>query len=164
MSRLKVDDIDDGNVDTDCYIDEDGSKDEFGDDQYPPGPIDVDEYEDVDLDKEEDVSQSTTIFDKSLIASRMLNDPKGSLFLFFLIYRVFIVCTYIFFQMIYLDIRSSTSSSIDFAIASTPTNQCISDQSLTTAGNNNICINGNEIVLVYKYPLLIQWGKNNFFL
>jgi len=84
LSRLKVDDIDDGNVDTDCYIDEDGSKDEFGDDQYPPGPIDVDEYEDVDLDKEEDVSQSTSIFDKSLIASRMLNDPKGNLFLFFL--------------------------------------------------------------------------------
>lgn len=75
MSRLKVDDIDDGNVDTDCYIDEDGSKDDFGDDQYVQGPDD--EYEDVDLDKEDDVSHSTTMFDKSLIASRMLNDPKG---------------------------------------------------------------------------------------
>lgn len=77
MSRLKVDDIDEGNVDTDCYID-DGSKDEFGDDQYPSGPIDVDEYEDVDLDKEEEVSQSTTEFEKSLNTSHMLNDPKGN--------------------------------------------------------------------------------------
>lgn len=75
MSRLKVDDIDDGNVDTDCYIDEDGLKDDFGDDHYVQGPDD--EYEDVDLDKEEDGSHSTTMFDKSLIASRMLNDPKG---------------------------------------------------------------------------------------
>lgn len=108
LSRLKTDDMDDGNVDTDCYIDDDGSKDDFGDDQYTPGP-DGDEYEDGDLDKEEDVSHSTTMFDKSLIASRMLNDPK--------------------------DIHTSTSSGIDFAIASAPSNQCISDQSLTTAGN-----------------------------
>lgn len=40
--------------------------------------------------------------------------------------------------MIYLDIRTSTSNSIDFAIASAPTNQCTSDQSLTTAGKNNV--------------------------
>ncbi|XP_025414135.1 protein tramtrack, beta isoform-like isoform X3 [Sipha flava] len=109
LSRLKVDDMDDGNIDTDCYIDEDGSKDDFGDDQYAQEP-DGDDYEDVDLDKEEDASHSTSMFDKSLIASRMLNDPK--------------------------DIRTSSSSSIDFAIASTPTNQCISDSSLTTAGSH----------------------------
>ncbi|XP_060862038.1 protein tramtrack, beta isoform-like isoform X2 [Metopolophium dirhodum] len=78
LSRLKVDDIDDGNVDTDCYIDEDGSKDEFCDDPYAQGP-DVDEYEDVDLVKDDFVSHSSTIFDKSLIASRMLNDPKDRL-------------------------------------------------------------------------------------
>lgn len=85
-----MDDIDDGNVDTDCYIDEDVSKDEFGDDQYAQGP-DVDEYEDVDLDKEEDVSHSTTMFDKSIIASRMLNDPKGIfyIYLFFVFYFTF---------------------------------------------------------------------------
>lgn len=84
MSRLKVDDIDDGNLDTDCYIDDDGSKDDFGDDQFTQGPDDGDEYEDVDLDKDDDISNSTTIFDKSLIASRMLNDPKGnSLILYF---------------------------------------------------------------------------------
>lgn len=79
MSRLKVDDIDDGNVDTDCYIDDDdGSKDGFCDDQYAQGPDEGDEYEDVDLDKEDDISNSTAMFDKSLIASRMLNDPKGN--------------------------------------------------------------------------------------
>lgn len=33
------------------------------------------------------------------------------------------------------DVRTSSSSGIDFAIASTPTSQCVSDQSLTTAGN-----------------------------
>lgn len=33
-----------------------------------------------------------------------------------------------------LDIRTSTSSGIDFAIASGP-NLCMSDQSLTSAGN-----------------------------
>lgn len=71
--------MDDGNVDTDCYIDEDGSKDDFGEENYAQGP-DGDEYEDVDLDREEDVSNSNTVFDKSLIASRMLNDPKGKLF------------------------------------------------------------------------------------
>jgi len=72
--------MDDGNLDTNCYIDEDGTKDGFGDDQYTQGP-DGDEYEDVDLDKEEDISHSGTMFDdKSLIASRMLNDPKGNLF------------------------------------------------------------------------------------
>ncbi|XP_060839864.1 protein tramtrack, beta isoform-like [Rhopalosiphum padi] len=106
LSRLKVDDIDDGNVDTDCYIDEDGSKDEFCDDPYAQGP-DVDEYEDVDLVKDEFGSHSTTIFDKSLIASRMLNDPK--------------------------EIRTSTSSGIDFGLSSAQANQCPSDQSLTTA-------------------------------
>jgi len=89
LSRLKVDDIDDGNVDTDCYIDEDGSKDEFCDDPYAQGP-DVDEYEDVDLVKDEFVSHSTTIFDKSLIASRMLNDPKGKIFLYFLFIKCII--------------------------------------------------------------------------
>lgn len=89
MSRLKVDDIDDGNVDTDCYIDEDGSKDEFCDDPYTQGP-DVDDYEDVDLVKDEFVSHSAAIFDKSLIASRMLNDPKGKFFLYFLFIKFFI--------------------------------------------------------------------------
>ncbi|XP_025200837.1 protein tramtrack, beta isoform-like isoform X1 [Melanaphis sacchari] len=106
ISRLKVDDIDDGNVDTDCYIDEDGSKDEFCDDPYAQGP-DVDEYEDVDLVKDEFGSHSTTIFDKSLIASRMLNDPK--------------------------EIRTSTSSGIDFGLSSAQANQCPSEQSLSTA-------------------------------
>lgn len=86
MSRLKVDDLDDGgNVDTDCYIDDEVSKDEFCDDQYIQGP-DGDEYEDVDLDKEEDASHSTSMFDKSLIASRMLNDPKGNLQLYYLFF------------------------------------------------------------------------------
>lgn len=41
--------------------------------------------------------------------------------------------------MIYIifksDIHTSTSSSIDFGIASTPTSQCTSEQSLATAGN-----------------------------
>ncbi|KAL5245049.1 hypothetical protein ACI65C_012459 [Semiaphis heraclei] len=106
LSRLKVDDIDDGNVDTDCYIDEDGSKDEFCDDPYAQGP-DVDDYEDVDIVKDEFGSHSTTIFDKSLIASRMLNDPK--------------------------DIHTSTGGGIEFAISSAQTNQCSSEQSLTTA-------------------------------
>lgn len=134
MSRLKVDDLDDGNLDTDCFIDDDGSKDEFCDDQFAQGPDDGDEYEDVDLDKDDDISNSTTLFDKSLIASRMLNDPKGNSFVIFYIYlSLFIIqfCIYLF----NLDIHTSASSGIDFAIASTPTSQCISDQSLATAGN-----------------------------
>jgi hypothetical protein len=126
--------MDDGNIDTDCYIDEDGSKDDFGDDQYAQEP-DGDDYEDVDLDKEEDASHSTSMFDKSLIASRMLNDPKGN---FFYIYLFFILNSIKLIK--FSDIRTSSSSSIDFAIASTPTNQCISDSSLTTAGNIYISI------------------------
>lgn len=119
--------MDDGNIDTDCYIDEDGSKDDFGDDQYAQEP-DGDDYEDVDLDKEEDTSHSNSMFDKSLIASRMLNDPKGNFFIYF----YFKFCKLIKS----LDIRTSSSSGIDFAIASTPTNQCISSESsLTSAGN-----------------------------
>lgn len=38
-------------------------------------------------------------------------------------------------EIIYSDIHTNTSSGIDFAIASTPTGQCISDQTSTTAGN-----------------------------
>lgn len=71
------------------------------------------------------------MFDKSLIASRMLNDPKGNIFLY--TYGLHLFNS---FEITDLDIRTSTSSGIDFAIASGPTNQCISnDQSLTTAGN-----------------------------
>lgn len=80
--------MDDGNIDTDCYIDEDGSKDDFGDDQFAQEP-DGDDYEDVDLDKEEDASHSNSMFDKSLIASRMLNDPKGNFFLYKFFYYKF---------------------------------------------------------------------------
>ncbi|XP_050542124.1 zinc finger and BTB domain-containing protein 26-like [Daktulosphaira vitifoliae] len=108
LSRLKVDEIDDsGNGDGDCYIDEDISKDGFSDDRYVQGADIGDEFDDVELEKEDENSHSNTAFEKSLIASRMLNDPK--------------------------DIRLSGSGGIDFAIAPAQTNQSVSDQSLSTA-------------------------------
>lgn len=55
-------------------------------------------------------------------------------FIYFLFFTLYVL-KIIYFDTINLDIRTSTSSSIDFAIASAPTNQCITDQSLTTAGN-----------------------------
>lgn len=97
------------------------------------------------------------MFDKSLIASRMLNDPKGSSIIFYSIFCLFFICL-----LIDLDIHTSTSSGIDFAIASTPTSQCISDQSLTTAGKilcsiTTRCCNLCVIISVYRCVLFFIW-------